>query len=86
MAVGMPIVASALDGVQEVLRDGEDAALVPPVDGAQFADRACEIIAHPEIGQRYADTALAKVRAGYSAQMMSRAVEAIYLRYLEGSP
>lgn len=82
MATGTVIVSARLDGVQEILRDGEDAALVTPGDAAEFARRVCEMIEQPELARRYADAALTKVRAGYSAEAMARAVESIYLRYL----
>ena len=83
MAVGIPIVASRLDGVQEVLADGEDCALATPGGRDEFAARVSELIAQPALTRRYADAALAKVRAHYSAEAMTRAVEAIYLQCLE---
>ncbi len=83
MACGVPIVASRLDGVQEVLSDGEDCALVQEGDRVAFIARVDELLAQPALARRYADAALAKVRAKYSAEGMTRAVEAIYLRYLE---
>ncbi len=84
MAAGVPIVASDLDGIAETLTDGRDAALVPPGDAAGFAASVCELIEQPETARRFAESALAKVRAQYSAERMTRDVEAIYLRYLEG--
>ena len=82
MAVGIPIVASRLDGMLEILRDGEDAALVPPGERDAFVARVCELIEHPALARRYADAALTKARAHYSAEAMTRAVEAIYMKYL----
>ncbi len=84
MAAGVPIVASQLDGIAEVLADGCDAALVPADDAAQFAARVGELITQPGMAKSRVDSALAKVRASYSAERMTREVEAIYLRYLEG--
>ncbi len=83
MAAGIPIVSARLDGVQEILRDGEDAALVEPGNLDAFSARVEKLIGAPTVAQEYADAALAKVRAGYSAEAMTRAVEAIYFRYLE---
>ncbi len=83
MAAGVPIVASRLDGVQEVLADGEDCALVTPGDRDGFAARVSELIPQPALARHYADAALAKVRAHYSAEAMTRAVEAVYCQYLE---
>ena len=85
MAVGIPIVASRLDGMLEILRDGEDAALVPPGERDAFAVRVCELIEQPALARRYADAALSKARARHSAEAMTRAVEAVYLQYLPES-
>jgi glycosyltransferase involved in cell wall biosynthesis len=83
MAAGIPIVAAKLDGIAEVLADGEEAALVPSGDAAAFTARICELIESPARARQYADAALTKVRAHYSAERMTRDVEEIYLRYLE---
>jgi glycosyltransferase involved in cell wall biosynthesis len=85
MASGVPIVASRLDGIAEVLADGRDAALVMADDAGQFTERVSELIEQPEMARARAESALAKVRAEYSAERMTRDVEAIYLRYLEGA-
>jgi glycosyltransferase involved in cell wall biosynthesis len=83
MAVGVPIVASRLDGIAEVLNHERDAALAPSDDPDAFASHLCALIEKPDIARAYADSALHKVRAEYSAARMTRDVEEIYLRYLE---
>ena len=85
MAVGIPIVASKLDGIAEVLADGKEAALVPSGEAPAFSSRLCALIESPAQARQYTDAALAKVRAHYSAERMTRNVEAIYLRYLPPS-
>lgn len=82
MATGTAIVSSNLDGVQEVLRDDEDSALVTPGDSSGFARRLVQLIDSPELAARYRQAALNKVRANFSAEAAARAVESIYLRYL----
>lgn len=83
MACGVPIVASNLDGMREILRDEENADLVPPGEPEPYAARLGRLLTNPEVGARHAAAALATVRQGYSAEAMARAVERIYLRYLE---
>jgi glycosyltransferase involved in cell wall biosynthesis len=82
MATGTTIVSSMLDGVAEIMRDGEDGALVVPsgVDG--FVRRLCELIDHPDIAARRAIAALHKVQTGFSAQSVASAVEDVYLKCL----
>jgi glycosyltransferase involved in cell wall biosynthesis len=84
MASGTVIVSSRLDGVGEILLDGVDSALVPSGDTAAFTARVCELIDQPSLAARYAQAALEKVHAHYSAQSMARSVEAVYSAYLPG--
>jgi glycosyltransferase involved in cell wall biosynthesis len=82
MATGTPVVSSRLDGVQEILRDGVDSALVTPGSGEQFAARIVALMRNPALARDYRSAALDKVRAGLSAQANARAVEAVYAKYL----
>jgi glycosyltransferase involved in cell wall biosynthesis len=83
MATGTVIVSSRLDGVQEILEDGLDSALASSGDAPAFTARVCELIEQPALAAQYAHAALQKVRASYSAAAMTRAVEAIYSKYLD---
>jgi glycosyltransferase involved in cell wall biosynthesis len=82
MATGTTIVSSKLDGVAEIMRDGEDGALVVPSDLDGFVRRVCELIDRPDIVSRRSVAALNKVQAGFSAQSVARAVEEVYLKCL----
>jgi len=82
MATGTAIVSSMLDGVAEIMRDGEDGALVVPSDVDGFVRQLCELMDRPDIVARRAVAALNKVQTGFSAQSVARAVEEVYLRCL----
>jgi glycosyltransferase involved in cell wall biosynthesis len=82
MATGTAVVSSMLDGVAEILRDGEDSALVPPADVDGFVRRLCELIDRPDIAARRSAAALGKVRTGLSARGVARAVEDVYFKCL----
>jgi glycosyltransferase involved in cell wall biosynthesis len=85
MATGTTIVSSMLDGVAEIIRDGEDGALVPPTDIDGFVRRLCELIDRPDIVARRSAAGLHKVQNGFSAQSVARAVEDVYLKCLDRS-
>ncbi len=82
MATGTAMVSSRLDGVKEVLSDGEDSALVSPGDAQEFARRVGELIDQPGLMLRYRAAAIEKVRSRFSAEAGTRAVEQVYARYL----
>jgi glycosyltransferase involved in cell wall biosynthesis len=48
MALGKPVVATALGGVPELIRDTETGFLVPPDDAGRMADAVEEVLAAPE--------------------------------------
>ena len=61
MAAGLPVVASAVGGLPELVRDGETGRLVPPASPAELAVRLKELIAGPE--RRQAMGAAGRMRA-----------------------
>lgn len=75
MSAGLPVVASAVDGIPELVRDGEEGLLVPAGDDAALARAIHELHDDPERRRRYGEAA--RLRAGsFSASRMAD-------RYLE---
>ena len=63
MAAGQAIVASDLPSLREILRDGENALLVPPDDPAALAGAIRRLLAEPALGRRLAAQARREVEA-----------------------
>jgi glycosyltransferase involved in cell wall biosynthesis len=82
MAMRLPIVAPRLDGIGEILNDGEDALLVDPPVRDGFVAALARLIAEPALARSLAASAEVKVRTGFSAEAMARQVEEIYERSL----
>jgi glycosyltransferase involved in cell wall biosynthesis len=51
-AIGLPVVASAIGGLPEVVEDGRSGYLVPPGDEAALADRLGALVADPDLRAR----------------------------------
>jgi glycosyltransferase involved in cell wall biosynthesis len=83
MAMGVPVVASKVDGVAEVLVDGRDAFLVPPGNRDLFVKGICQIFQNQGLWQQLSRAGQEKARQQFSAEAMVRQVEALYLQYLE---
>ena len=82
MAMGLPVVASKLDGIAEVIGDGEEGFLVPPADAALFVERTASLLTDAELSSCIAKNARAKIEARFSVERMTSAVEDIYDRFL----
>jgi len=68
MAIGIPIVASNVGGIPEILKEGTEAFLVPPKDAVALACRLNEYAASPELRDRLSHAARARVKIEFSIQ------------------
>jgi L-malate glycosyltransferase len=74
MASGTPVLATAVDGIPELIRHGETGWLVPPRDEAQLAEAMLYLIAEPELRQRLATQGRQQILAGFTAEHFQRAI------------
>ena len=56
MAAGLPVVASAIAGYDEVIRDGIDGILVPPNDQHALAAAIGRVLTDPELARRLGES------------------------------
>jgi glycosyltransferase involved in cell wall biosynthesis len=82
MAMRVPVVASRLDGIAEVIADGADGFLVALADAAGFSERVGALLTDPALRERISEAARRKVETSHSAEAMAAQVEAIYTRSL----
>jgi glycosyltransferase involved in cell wall biosynthesis len=82
MAMNLPVVASKLDGIAEVITDGEDGLLAAPGDAAAFTERLTRLLESPGLSAQLGTAARAKIEARFSVERMTTAVESIYDRFL----
>ena len=76
LAVGTPVLATAVGGVPEVVRDGENGLLVPPGDAAALAVAIRRVVDDPGLRDRLA-TAAAPSVAGLSEDASLERIEAL---------
>lgn len=88
MAVGLPVVANAIDGVCEVIKDGVNGFLIPPKNVSLMAKRVVQLLSsssmRSEIGQKGRKTAeeefslrdmLSKIELLYEELLASKGVQ-----------
>jgi glycosyltransferase involved in cell wall biosynthesis len=72
MGLGIPVVATAVGGVPEIVRDGETGILIEPADGAQL-DRALKtLVDSREMRQRFGESAKRWARQFSVANMLTQ--------------
>jgi glycosyltransferase involved in cell wall biosynthesis len=82
MAAGLPIVASGVGGILELIDDGRTGLLVPAGDPAALADRLRRLMTDPALALRLGNAARDEALARYSFDRMVAAFETIYLTEL----
>jgi glycosyltransferase involved in cell wall biosynthesis len=83
MAAGLPVIATAVGGIGEILEDGRTGLLVAPGDPAALADRICRLMAAPALAQALGTAARAEVTERYSFQRMVGAFDEVYRTELQ---
>jgi glycosyltransferase involved in cell wall biosynthesis len=79
MAAGLPVVASDVGGIPELVADGRNGVLVPVGDSARLAAALLRLIDEPATAAAMAAEARATIEGGYSFERMVAAFEALYL-------
>ena len=82
MATGLPIVASAVGGIVELIHDGTTGLLVPAGDAAALADRICRLMNDAAFAARLGGAARDEALARYSFDRMVASFESLYLTEL----
>lgn len=63
MALGKPVVATAIDGYSAVMQDGVQGRLVAPRDSLGLGETLLEVLTTPELARRYAEAGRATARS-----------------------
>jgi glycosyltransferase involved in cell wall biosynthesis len=84
LACERPVVATAAEGMPELVRDGETGRLVPPRDPAALAEAIVATLADPTAAQAMARAGRKRVEAHFSLRAKVDATEALYRRLVDG--
>jgi glycosyltransferase involved in cell wall biosynthesis len=85
MAIGVPVVASRVGGIPEVVADGESGVLVAPGDAEGFAAAVSRLAAEPGLRTRIISEARRTVAARFSWQAAARAYLGLYRETLKAA-
>ena len=82
MCCGIPIVASKVGGIPEVVKDGENGLLVPPRDPEALADAIIYLLENEAVRDRMGKNGRERVK-GYSWGRIAEETEKVYLDLIE---
>lgn len=82
MAAGLPIVATEVGGIPELIEHGRNGLLVPPGRAADLAGTVNDLLHRPAFARALGRKARADVMARYSFDRMVRSFEDLYLAQL----
>ena len=77
MATGTPVVATTVDGVEEVIEDGATGMLVPPKDAASIAEVVTDLLTNPDRARLLSERAEQAVKQ-YDVRTSMRRIENLY--------
>jgi N-acetyl-alpha-D-glucosaminyl L-malate synthase BshA len=85
MACGVPVVASNVGGLPEVVTDGEAGFLCPPGDVAAMAAAACRLLTDDALHRRFAVAARRRAETCFPLEPAVTRYESLYRRVLSSS-
>lgn len=80
MAIGLPVVATAVDGTPELVVDGETGLLVPARDPAAMAAALGRLIDDPNLRRELGVAGRERVHGSFSDKAMAAATNRLYVR------
>jgi glycosyltransferase involved in cell wall biosynthesis len=84
MARGVPNIASQLDSIMEIIKDGKNGILFKPGDFRALADAISSAIDDPDKIKEISTAGRKTVKSGFNAQLMTDRYEALFRKSLYG--
>ncbi|MFH0918593.1 MAG: lipopolysaccharide heptosyltransferase II, partial [Candidatus Omnitrophota bacterium] len=81
-ASGVPVVATKVGGVVDIIEDGKNGLLVPPADHKSMAEAIMRIFKDPQFARELAQNAYAKVKEKYNLELMVKNTLDVYREVL----
>ncbi|HBK86978.1 MAG TPA: hypothetical protein DDZ53_13200 [Firmicutes bacterium] len=83
MAAGLPVIASHVGGIPELINDGQQGLLVLPADSAELARAVAPLLADKEQAARLGTAGRKRVLAQFTAENMWQQTDAVYREVMD---
>lgn len=77
-AAGVPVVATKVGGVVDIIEDGKNGLLVPPADSDKMAEAVIRYFKDPKLARQVAELAYRKVKEKYNVELMVKNTLEVY--------
>ncbi len=77
-AAGVPVVATEVGGVVDIIENGKNGLLVPPADPSSMAEAVIKIFKDKELARSIAECAYEKVKKEYNVELMVKNTIEVY--------
>ncbi len=84
MSIGLPVVATRVNGVPELVVDGETGFLTPPQCPQVLAERIVSLLQNPNKAKQFGKNARRRVFSSFNADLMMERISSLYQELLEG--
>jgi len=81
-AAGVPVVATKVGGVIDIIEDGYNGLLVPPADAKSMEAAVMRVFKDPQFARELAENAYAKVKEKYNLELMVKNTLEVYREVL----
>jgi len=78
MAVGVPVIATHIGGVKELIKDGKNGLLVEPGNALQLAEAILKLVDEPLLAKHLAEQARLDIMRDFTLENMIKNIEEIY--------
>ncbi|MBT4917755.1 glycosyltransferase family 4 protein [Candidatus Peregrinibacteria bacterium] len=78
MLTPLPVVATRVGGIPEIVEDGKTGILVEPENSEVFEEALKKLISKPDLRKKYAEAGLTRAKNTFSAEKMAKEYEKIY--------
>lgn len=82
LAAGLPVIASRVGGIPELIEDHKTGILIPPKDVASLTAALSSLLSHKQLARQLGETGQTFVRSQLDVSIMAQTNEALYLELL----
>lgn len=85
MALKVPVVATNVFGIKELVANGKTGVLVPPRSSEAITEAVTHLLTHPQKAKAMAEQGYKRVKKSFSAKKMTEKIEQTYLELINGT-